>query len=179
MNDKNFLNGYFQGLTTALKTLNIADWYQMVEMIEKTHIAKKKVIIAGNGGSAAIASHLSVDLTKSLGIRAVCFNEAGLITCFANDFGYQDWLEKAIDYYADEGDLVVLISSSGESKNMINAARKCRASALRLITFSGFSADNSLRKTGDLNFWVDSDFYNVVETTHQTWLLATVDYLMT
>ena len=179
MNDKNFLNGYFQDLTEALKTLNIADWYQMVAMIKETHIAKKKVIIAGNGGSAAIASHLSVDLTKSLGIRAVCFNEAGLITCFANDFGYQDWLEKAIDYYADEGDLVVLISSSGESKNMINAARKCRASALRLITFSGFSADNSLRKTGDLNFWVDSDVYNVVETTHQTWLLATVDYLMT
>ena len=178
MNDEKFLNEYFQDLTEALKTLNIADWYQMVAMIKETHIAKKKVIIEGNGGSAAIASHLTVDLTKSLGIRAICFNEAGLITCFANDFGYQDWLEKAIDYYADEGDLVVLISSSGESKNMINAARKCRASALGLKTLSGFSADNALRKTGDLNFWVDSDIYNVVETTHQTWLLATVDYLM-
>ena len=83
-------------------------------------------MIFGNGGSAAIASHVSVDLTKNANIRSVNFNEADLITCFSNDYGYERWVEKAIDFYADDKDVLILISSSGKSLNMINACKAAR-----------------------------------------------------
>ena len=135
-----------------------------------------KVITVGNGGSAAIASHVTVDLTKAAGIRATCFNESSVITCFANDYGYERWVEKAIDFYADDNDLIILISSSGRSKNILNCARLCAARKLSFATFSGFESTNPLRAYGDLSFWVDSNNYNQVETIHQTWLLAAIDF---
>lgn len=137
--------------------------------------SRKKVILAGNGGSAAIASHVSVDLTKAAGIRSVCFNESDLITCFANDYGYEHWLGKALDAYGDPGDVAVLVSSSGRSPNIVNAARAAKAAGLSVVTLSGFDANNPLRTLGDHNLWLDSSSYNVVETVHQIWLLACVE----
>ncbi len=134
-----------------------------------------KVIIAGNGGSAAIASHVAVDLTKAAGIRSINFNEADLITCFANDYGYEHWVEKALESYADSKDLVILISSSGQSPNMINAAQKAKAMALVVVTLTGFHDDNSLKKLGNINLWVNNSHYNTVEGAHQAWLLSIVD----
>jgi len=134
-----------------------------------------KIIIAGNGASAAIASHVAVDLTKASGVRAVNFNEADLITCFANDYGYEHWIEKALDFYADAKDVVILISSSGQSANIVNAALRAKAMGLAVITLSGFREGNSLKKLGDINLWVNSSEYNIVETVHQAWLLAIVD----
>ena len=99
---------------------------ELKEMFVKARDKGQKIILAGNGGSAAIASHCSVDFTKCAGVRCINFNEADLITCFANDYGYERWLEKALEFYADRGDVVVLISSSGKSANMINAARYAR-----------------------------------------------------
>ena len=125
-----------------------------------------------------MASHVTVDFTKAAGIRAINFNEADLITCFANDYGYEHWVAKALEAYADPGDLVILISSSGKSPNMLNGARQAKAMDLSLVTVSGFSADNPIRKLGDLNLWVDSTAYNIVEMTHHVWLLAIVDYLI-
>ncbi len=137
-----------------------------------------KLFIAGNGGSASIASHVAVDLTKNTGIQANTFNEASLITCFANDYGYERWLEMALEFYAGTNDILVLISSSGRSANMINAARKAKQMGLKLITFTGFASDNPLRTMGDINFWVASHIYNVVEMTHHIWVLAMVDKLI-
>ena len=79
-------------------------------------------MIFGNGGSAAIASHFSVDLTKNAKIRCTNYNESDLLTCFSNDFGYENWVQKAIEFYGDEGDALILISAGGNSKNMVNAA---------------------------------------------------------
>ena len=137
-----------------------------------------KVIMAGNGGSAAMASHTAVDLTKNAQVRAVSFNDADLITCFANDFGYEKWVEKSLEYYADEGDCVILISSSGRSPNIVNAAKKAKEMGLRVITFSGFASDNELRGSGDLNFYIESQEYNIVEMSHHIWLLALVDRII-
>ncbi len=147
-------------------------------MIVEAHVKGRKVIIAGNGGSAAMASHCAVDFTKAAGIRCVNFNETDLITCLANDFGYERWVEKALEFYADSGDLVILISSSGKSMNMVNAARYARGRGLRLVTLTGFAATNPLRQLGDLNFWVNSRSYNVVEMTHHIWLLAVCDLVI-
>jgi D-sedoheptulose 7-phosphate isomerase len=136
-----------------------------------------KVIIVGNGGSAAIASHFSVDLTKNASIRAINFNESDLITCFANDFGYEYWVLEAIKAYADKGDLVILISSSGKSMNMVNAAQFCVGGKHQLITFSGMDDGNPLMRAncGGINFWVNSTAYNYIENVHQIQLLSIVD----
>jgi len=149
-----------------------------VKILMKVSAGGGKVIIAGNGGSAAMASHTAVDLTKNAQVRSINFNESDLITCFANDFGYEKWIEKSLEYYADPGDSVILISSSGSSINILNAADKAKKMGLKLITFSGFSPDNPLRDKGDLNFYVDSKEYNIVEMSHHIWLVAMVDRII-
>jgi D-sedoheptulose 7-phosphate isomerase len=111
------------------------------------------------------------------GVRAVCFNESDLITCYANDYGYDQWVVKALESYADAGDVAVLISSSGASPNIVQAAHRARALGLTVVTLSGFDPGNPLRTCGHQNLWCDSRSYNHVEITHQTWLLACVDRL--
>ena len=136
-------------------------------------------MIFGNGGSAAIASHFSVDLTKNAGVRCTNYNESDLLTCFSNDYGYERWVEKAIEFYGDEGDSLILISSSGSSQNMLNGAKAGRKIDLNsIITLSGFNQDNPLRSSGDINLWIDSKAYNFVENVHQIWLLSIVDLLI-
>lgn len=175
-----FYSEYFASIAQCIR--NIESDCSMLEravgLLGNVGTRKGKVILVGNGGSAAMASHVSVDLTKAAGLRAVNFNEADLVTCFANDYGYEHWVEKALESYADPHDLVVLISSSGSSSNIINAATTSKKMGLGLITFSGFSSENPLRKLGDLNFWADSTAYNIVEMTHHVWLLALVDKLI-
>lgn len=173
-----YFSNYFTHLYDRLQTVNEADLLQVAELTLHTHQQQKKIIVAGNGGSAAMASHVSVDFTKAAGIRAINFNESDLLTCFANDYGYERWVEVALGFYADPGDLAILISSSGQSSNMINGAEKAKAMGLSLITVSGFSPDNPLRKLGDVNLWVNSKTYNIVEMTHHIWLLSIIDYLV-
>ena len=139
----------------------------------------KKVIIVGNGGSASIANHFSVDLTKNAGIRCINFNESDLITCFSNDYGYEKWVEKAVEFYGDEGDVFIAISSSGSSKNILNGCRAAREMNFSMvITFSGMGSINPLRKLGDINLWADSRAYNHIENIHQFWLLTVVDLII-
>jgi len=161
-----------------MESVNKDDLIATAGKIEFVSKKGKKLIIAGNGGSAAMASHVSVDFTKAAGIKAINFNEADLLTCFSNDYGYERVFEKAIEFYGDEGDLMILISSSGSSKNVVNAARRAKELNMSVITFTGFDGDNPLRKLGDINFWVDSKAYNIVEMTHHIWLLAIVDYII-
>src|SRR3990167_6460969 len=122
-NEQSWLLNYFQQYQKAYFNKSVFDdLIELKELFFKTQLEGKKVIFIGNGGSAAMASHCAVDFTKNAGIRCVNFNEADLITCFANDYGYALWLQKALEFYADDGDMVVLISSSGQSPNIVNAA---------------------------------------------------------
>ena len=150
----------------------------VIRLIKEVRDNKCKVIVIGNGGSASIASHMSIDLTKSVNIRTINFNESSLLTCFSNDYGYDYWAEKALEFYADKQDLAILISSSGQSKNIINGAIKAKEMGLSVVTLSGFMNNNPLKEIGDVNLWFDSESYNIIETTHQTWLLSVLDYLI-
>ena len=140
---------------------------------------RKKILIFGNGGSASIASHFSVDLIKNTKIRCINYNEADLITCFSNDFGYERWVEMTIKYFGDKGDILIVISSSGKSKNMINACNAAKNKKMsKIITFTGHDKNNPLSKLGNVNFWIDSKAYNFVENIHQVWLLTICDLII-
>ena len=178
MNASHFFSQYFKIIEEKLSSIDVAQLEQATDMVRKIHSVGKKVIVVGNGGSAAMASHVAVDFTKAAKIRAVNFNEADLLTCLANDFGYENWVSKALEFYADQGDLVILISSSGKSQNILNGAKKAKEMGLIVITVSGFLPDNPLRELGNLNLWVDSTEYNIVEMTHHVWLVAIIDYMI-
>tara|TARA_B110000211_G_scaffold225373_1_gene277482 strand:+ start:3605 stop:4171 length:567 start_codon:yes stop_codon:yes gene_type:complete len=180
MKDKAFLNNYFENLK---KLINFDDQAEKLidvkNIILDTKKKNAKTMIFGNGGSAAIASHFSVDLTKNARVRCVNFNESDLLTCFSNDFGYERWVEKAIEFYGDKDDVLILISTGGESKNMLNAISIAKKVGVRkIITFSGNKKDNSLSKLGDINFWVNSKAYNHIENIHQILLLSLVDLII-
>lgn len=180
MTFKKYKKNYFDKYNREIKILlDSIDNKARDLLIKKIILLKKnnKIIITGNGGSASIASHVAVDFTKVLKIRSVNFNEANLITCFANDYGYENWVAKAFSNYAVKGDIGIFISSSGKSKNIINGCNYAKKNGIFTVTLSGFKKNNQLYKSGNLNFWVDSNKYNHVENVHQIWLLSIIDYL--
>ena len=180
MSDINFLKKYFDSLKELIdKEEYLEKLIKVKKILLDTNSKGKKTMIFGNGGSAAISSHFSVDLTKNARIKCTNYNETDLITCFANDFGYERWVEKTINFYGDEGDSLILISAGGNSPNMINGAKEARKKKInQIITFTGNDKDNKLKKLGDINFWVDSKAYNHIENVHQILLLSLVDLII-
>lgn len=136
-----------------------------------------KLIFVGNGASASISSHAATDYTQHAKVRAIAFNDHNLITAFGNDYGYEHWVARALEAYADPGDVVVLISSSGSSPNIVNAGNYAREHDLQCVTFSGFAPNNRLRALGEPSLWLDCNAYNVVETMHQIWILLVANLL--
>jgi len=175
--DQEFLNAYFARYKRALRTSDLTGLMKFRDLSERIRDKGNKLIFAGNGASASISSHAATDFTQHAKVRTVCFNDHNLITAFSNDYGYANWVARALESYADNGDLVVLISSSGKSSNIINAAQYSRENHLDVVTFSGFAPDNPLRKKGLLNFWVDSHAYNIVESVHLIWVLSVANLL--
>ena len=106
------------------------------------------------------------------------FNEANIITCFSNDFGYDNWMSEAVKFYGKKEDALVLISVSGESPSVISAAKTAKKQGIPIVTFSGRDKDNSLKSLGDLNFWVDSHAYNIVECIHMIWVTTVIDAMI-
>ena len=176
-----FLDNYFNEFRSLISS-NIEIFHKLIEVSElmkKSQKTKKKIMIAGSGGSAAISSHFSVDLSKNAGIRSINFNEADLITCFSNDFGYENWLTSALKFYGDRGDLLILVSVSGKSKNIVNAAKNAKKFGVKkIITFTGCDNRNPVKSHGDINFWINSKSYNLIENCHQFLLLSLVDLII-
>lgn len=127
----------------------------------------KKIIFIGNGGSAGIASHMAIDFWKNGGIKATAFNDSSLLTCLSNDYGYEHVFAKPIETFAEEGDLLIAISSSGNSPNILNAVKSAKGKGLSVITMSGFDPNNKLSSLGEINFFVPSREYGPVEVLHQ------------
>ena len=175
MDYHNFFKEYSNSISSLLDNIDTNLISQSVELIKKVKKNNSKIYIVGNGGSASIASHVSVDFAKVSRIPSSTFNNANLITCFANDYGYENWVKEAIKAYCHKDDLLILISSSGTSKNIINAANYCKKNSFDLITFSGFKFDNLLSKTGKVNFYINSTDYNFIEMSHHIILVSLVD----
>ena len=181
MSPQLFLKTYLEDLSDLIKPSDdiIKDLIQVRDLILEVNKNRNQILIFGNGGSAAISSHFSVDLTKNAGVRCFNFNESDLITCFSNDYGYEKWVEKTVSFYGDKNDVLIVISASGKSKNIIHgcqAARKKNFS--NVITFTGIDKNNPVAKLGDINFWINSKAYNFIENIHQIWLLTIVDLII-
>ena len=137
-----------------------------------------KLMLVGNGGSASIASHMAVDFSKNAGIPAMAFNDGVTLTCLGNDLGYDQVFAKQIELYGKAEDVLVAISSSGNSPNILNAVAAARRLHLPVLTLSGFKADNKLRRLGDWNLHVPSGEYGFVEIVHLAMVHAVLDLAM-
>ena len=175
MDYSSYLKQYNKSIYELINNVNANLVEQSVQLIQKSINNKSKVYIVGNGGSASIASHVSVDFTKVAHVPSFTFNNSNLITCFANDYGYENWVVEAIKAYTNINDLIILISSSGTSKNIVNAAQYCKDNNIDLITLSGFTKNNPLSTLGNVNFHIESTEYNYIEMSHHIILLALVD----
>lgn len=151
---------------------------QGLAMIEACGRGGQKLIFIGNGGSAAIASHQAVDYWKNGGVEAVAFNDASLLTCIGNDYGYDRVFAEPLRRFAKAEDLLIAISSSGKSPNILRGVEVGRERGCRVLTLSGFADTNSLRGLGELNFYVPSHSYGIVEVTHLSLLHAMLDERM-
>jgi D-sedoheptulose 7-phosphate isomerase len=137
-----------------------------------------RVMFVGNGGSAGIASHMATDWLKNGGFAATCFNDPASLTCIGNDLGYDQVFALPVERLGRQGDLLIAISSSGNSPNIRNAVAAARRIQMQVITLSGFKPGNALRKLGDLNFWVPDGHYGFVEIAHLALCHAILDMAM-
>jgi D-sedoheptulose 7-phosphate isomerase len=146
--------------------------------VRETHNNGNKLMFIGNGGSAAICSHMAIDYSKNGGIRSTAFNDGAALTCLGNDLGYENVFAKQVDLHARPGDMLIAISSSGKSMNIINAVGVARERGCFVLTLSGFTPANPLHTLGDINFYVNSDEYGFVEITHLALCHAILDLEM-
>lgn len=149
------------------------DWF--ARRAKAVDTAGNTVMFIGNGGSASIASHQAIDYLKNGNIRALALNDSAALTCLSNDCGYAEVFAKQIEKHGRDGDMLVAISSSGQSDNILQAVEAARTKGMSVVTFSGFNPDNPLRAMGDVNFYVDSDQYGFVELAHLTLIHAILD----
>jgi D-sedoheptulose 7-phosphate isomerase len=125
-----------------------------------------KILLVGNGGSAAVVSHMQNDICKAGNRRALVFTEQALLTAYSNDDGYDTAYASMAKLWAGPDDVLIAISSSGNSENILKTCRVVENLGVRIITLSGFTPENSLRTIGDVNFYVESTSYGIVETAH-------------
>ena len=166
------VNSFFKVLesaqcSSAKRHLDLESGLHQLFQLIKEMKEKGNIFIIGNGGSAAVASHAAIDLRNVCKVSAFALNDPATLTCLSNDYGYENSYSGYLDVSARAGDLLLAISSSGESANILNAVGAAKEHGVMTITFSGFESTNSLRAVGDMNFWCDSNDYGIVEISHQ------------
>lgn len=185
-------NAYIRELMTALENTEI--WHEksgsvkcenyddgigvLVEAFSVHKERQAKLFFVGNGGSSAIASHMTADFMKNGGMNTYSLYDNAVTTCMGNDYGYEYIFSKPMEFLVRENDLVVAISSSGNSPNIVNAIKTAKKKAAAVVTFTGFGTDNAAKALGDINVYVPCDKYGVVESIHNLILQQIVDLIM-
>jgi D-sedoheptulose 7-phosphate isomerase len=180
------ISSYFNELGRALTAVRVSDaeglpvdmqkgFEWVAETARNAHNSGNKVILIGNGGSAAIASHHAIEFLKNGGIRAQALNDLAALTCLSNDLGYANVFSEQLKTQGVPGDMLIAISSSGQSVNILKAVEVARTNRMQIATFSGFQPDNLLRGRGDVNFYVNSNQYGFVEVAHHALIQAILD----
>ena len=180
---------YRQTLTQALETTQAHNGAgaavpletaltQLCQMSQAVRAARGTMHFAGNGASACMASHMALDWTKNAGVRALAYNDLAYLTAIGNDLGYDQSFAQPVSWFAEPGDLLVTISSSGNSPNVLKAIAAAREKRIPVVTFSGLKPDNASRRAGDLNLYVPGWTYGLIECAHQVLLHAWLDAFM-
>ncbi len=180
---------YQQAVAGALKTLSVTDsagaslepdhgFDRLCAWTREVQAAGATLHLAGNGASACMASHMSLDWSKNGRVNATAYNDLAFLTALGNDYGYEEVFARPVSWYARPGDMLATISSSGNSANIVRAIAAAREKGLRVVTFSGFKPDNKSRAAGDLNFFIPAWSYGIVECAHQTLLHVWIDRFM-
>jgi D-sedoheptulose 7-phosphate isomerase len=183
---KRFIDSFFDTLSSALENVQCtgpageplergaAYERALCRALEATSRGNKLMFI-GNGGSAAIAGHMAIDFSKNGEMPAMCFNDGAALTCLGNDFGYEEVFAQQLRFHARRGDVLVAISSSGKSENILRAVHVAQQIGCSVITLSGFAPDNPLRSLGEVNFYVALSDYGLVEVAHTALIHAVVE----
>ncbi len=150
----------------------------LVGLFSRVKCQGKQVFFIGNGGSAAIASHMTADFMKNGGMRTYSLYDTSVTTCMGNDYGYGHIFSRPLEFLGDPGDLLVAVSSSGNSQNIVNAIQAAEDKGMQVITFSGFQRDNRINGMGVYNIYVPSNKYGIVESIHNLILQQIVDTIM-
>ena len=144
---------------------------------QKAFYTHNRIIILGNGGSNSVASHISQDYMKFHNKKVSILSDPSMITMLTNDFGYNWAYQKFLEYYVEIDTLVIIMSSGGESENMINCLNWCEENKVSYGVLTGFSENNTIRKNAKNSLWnyhINSDSYGVVECVHQIFLHGVV-----
>jgi len=149
-----------------------------VNMIKEFSERKGTLWLVGNGGSASIAGHQAADFVRN-GFKAMSLADYSLITCMANDYGYEQVFSEPLKVLMEKNDLLIAISSSGQSKNILNVAEIAAKKGCKIITMSGFKSNNPLRKAGNVNFYAPSISYRNVESAHLFFCNCILDFSLT
>ncbi len=165
------IEGYYDRYSNLAKAFiddaeNIKGLEKCVEVLKETKSHNTTIYLIGNGGSSAVAEHMAIDLTKNAGLKSMAISGTPMLTTFSNDYGYENVFKKAIEIFSNKGDILIAISSSGTSKNILNACRTAKEKGLFVITLSGFEEDNPLRTMGDINFYVKTKAFGFLEVLH-------------
>ena len=169
---QSFARDYRKELAAGLAGLNPKAMDAFVKELERVRRQKKTVFLMGNGGSAATASHIANDFAKTAyvdgapRIRALCLaDNVSLLTAIANDISYDDIFSEQLKALAVKGDLVVLISGSGNSPNVLRAAQHAQDFGLKTVGLLGFDG-GKLKNMVDILLHIESSQYGVVEDAH-------------
>jgi D-sedoheptulose 7-phosphate isomerase len=179
-------NSYIMEIQASLETMTVTDingdeikpeegitrWCKITKMVKKSNDV---IFFIGNGASAMMAGHMAADASKNGELRSMAFNDAALMTAVSNDIAFEDCFSVPLRRFANSNDILITISSSGNSPNIIRAIDTARQLKLQVVTLSGMKTDNRSRKMGDLNFYIPADTYGVVEASHQVLLHCWLD----
>lgn len=177
MKNINFLKKNLIKYKSLLDKIDLKLIRTFSQELKKIKKDKKKLLVFGNGAGAAIASHFCSDLAKTLQIKALSFDNSAQITCFSNDYKFENWIVETIKVYSNSGDLIILLSASGKSLNMIKAARYCKKNNINFYTLTGFNLKNPLNNLSRKKFHIKSNNFNQVEVIQNLILLMTIDFL--
>ncbi len=167
-----YFEDYFEDLNRSKEKIDTSNLRNIIKIITSNYKKKKKIFVCGNGGSAAIANHFECDHKKILSetnkinprIISLCSNNP-LITAISNDISYNEVFKKQLEYLADKQDVLITISSSGNSENIIKAIKYAKSKKIKTLSFTGFDGGRA-KKLSDYNIHVDSLNYGVVENLH-------------
>ena len=170
---------YYRNISSLIGSIRVTnnegdeiEFSHGIEMVGKLINSRvdsdRKIMFIGNGASASISSHMAADFLRNGGMQALAFNDSALLTCISNDYGYEHVFEKPIEIFSQKEDIIFAISSSGESENIVRGVNAARLNGCSVITLSGFKEDNRLCTMGDINFYVPSEIYGLVEVIHHS-----------